>query len=132
MKSLLLATGLLAAVSLMGQPAAPKEPAPSGKTAPYATKAEHYAAAQKRLEVLKLQHGETHPLVVQQQALVAKLQLAARAEEKKSEQGAKTDDHATRLAKAKNELETLLQKYTEAHPQVAAQRRLIADLEKQR
>lgn len=135
MKSLvLLCAGLLAAATLLAQPVATDEPPTTEKSAVSATRAEQYAAAQKRRDVLKLQHGETHPLVIQQQALVAKLQLAARAEEeKKARQAAKSgDDKVVRLAKAKEELAKLLERYTEAHPVVIAKRKEIAALEQER
>lgn len=134
MKSPLLAASLLLSTSLSAQTTRPEAPASPEKTAPYASKAEQYAAARKRLDVLKLQHESTHPLVVQQQALVAKLQLAARAEEeKKSRQSPKSgEDHAVRLARAKEELAKLLEKYTEAHPQVIAKRKELAALEQER
>lgn len=134
MKPLLLAAALLATTPLIAQPATAGEPVSAAKPAASATKVEQYAAAQKRLEVLKLQHAETHPLVVQQQALVARLQLAARAEEeKKSKQATKSgDDKTVRLAKAKDELAKLLETYTEAHPVVIAKRKEITALEQGR
>lgn len=134
MKSLLLATCLLASPYLLAQTAATEEPVPAETPAAASTKAEQYAAAHKRLNVLKLQHGETHPLVVQQQALVAKLQLASRSEqEKKAKQATKSgDDKVLRLAKVKQELAKLLERYTEAHPVVIAKRKEIAALEGER
>lgn len=134
MKSFLLAAGLLAAAALSAQPAMADEPITAAKPAAPSTKVEQYTAAQKQLDVLKLQHAEAHPLVVQQQALVAKLQVAARAEdEKKAKQATKAgDDNVLQLAKAKEELAKLLEKYTEAHPVVIAKRKEIAALEQKR
>lgn len=110
----------------------PPEPAPRPPAAeeekPAGSKAEQYAAAQKKLGILKLRLDEKHPAVLKQRAQLARLQKEMRDEEK--EKGPRSP--AEELALAKQELEELLKKYTEEHPRVKSLRQKIAQLEQKR
>ena len=132
MKPACLALGLtLAALPLpAAETATPLTPAPDKSTASTDTsatvsKSEQLDAAQRELATMRLRYRETHPALIKQRTKVAQLQKATRAEEAERAGASRTEQ----LADAKRELARMLERYTEKHPVVIAQRRRIAQLE---
>lgn len=76
---------------------------------------------------MRLRHDDKHPALLKQRAKVARLQQEVRAEQKVDQKATPSDQ----LAAAKRDLERLLERYTDEHPTVKAQRKRIAELEQQ-
>lgn len=133
--SLVLAAALIAAPLFAAETASAPKTVPAGPTstppadapAVAGSKTEQLLAAQRQLAAMKLRHDEKHPAITRQRAKIARLQQEIRAEEK--ERGPLSP--AQQLDAAKAELEELRKKYTDAHPQVQALQRRIAELEQQ-
>lgn len=103
-------------------PAAEK-PAKSEEAGDAATE---LTAARKELSILRTRHDEKHSLVQKQVRKVNELRKKAAAGVAEKS----TEDKGTQLDAAKKELSTLRQKYTDQHPLVREQLRLIAELER--
>ena len=108
-------------------PREPSKPASNASTEGSGSKSEQLAAAQKELAAMRLRHDEKHPAYLKQRAKVARLQKDVRDEQKVDRRA----DPSDQLAAAKRDLDRLLERYTDEHPTVKAQRKRIADLEQQ-
>ena len=133
MKTLTLFAGLLLsftfAVAQTTEPSAPAtqstSAAKNGASVQKPAVSPELVAARKQLAVLRARHGENPPAVETQLRKVVELQKKA----VKRPAAAAADDKATQLEAAKQELQTLRQRFTDEHPIVKNQLKKIAALE---